>query len=241
LDPGELSGSGRQEVKDYVNSFDLQIAALCGEEGVFTDPDTVEQRVERARKLVNLALDLGCPIVTSPIGALADDETDGSWKTAAEALNELGLYATNLDIRWAIDAGDRDPKVLKRFLDRLKTEGIAVNYDPASLIMNGFDHVAAVTTLRSWIVHTHARDGLPAAEEKEAREVPLGEGHVDYPTYLRALSEAGYDGFLTVKRETSDDPITEIGRAIGFLKEQITRIEGLRDIARHKARRYFRD
>ena len=93
--------------------------------------------------------------------------------------------------------------------------------------------------LKKYIVHTHAKDGVmlyktnpeyiygvtPAPEDLAGipffKEVPLGEGSVGFPTYLKALEDIGYKGFLTIEREAGDDPAKDIGLAVEFLKKTI--------------------
>ena len=53
-------------------------------------------------------------------------------------------------------------------------------------------------------------------------ELPLGEGDVDFPNYLKALEEIGFKGFLTIEREVGGDPARDIGAAVKFL-EGLTR------------------
>ena len=86
----------------------------------------------------------------------------------------------------------------------------------------------AVYNLKDYIVHTHAKDGVmlhrtnpeyiykvtPKPEDLEGirffREVPLGEGSVDFKAYLKALEDIGYRGFLTIEREAGEDPSADI-------------------------------
>ena len=96
------------------------------------------------------------------------------------------------------------------------TGGIGVNFDPANLVMRGFDLLEAVRELFPLVVHTHAKDGVREGEER--REVPLGEGQVDFPTYVGLMRELGYDGAYTIERETGDDPVGDIRKAVEFLK-----------------------
>lgn len=42
------------------------------------------------------------------------------------------------------------------------------------------------------------------------KEVPLGEGSVDFAAYLAALEDVGYKGFLTIEREAGADPAADI-------------------------------
>ena len=53
------------------------------------------------------------------------------------------------------------------------------------------------------------------------RELPLGEGGVNFDTYLRALEEIGYRGFLTIEREAGEDPAKDIGIAKDHLLKVI--------------------
>ena len=52
-------------------------------------------------------------------------------------------------------------------------------------------------------------------------ELPLGEGDVDWPNYIKALKDIGYDGYLTIEREVGDDPAKDIGMAVDFLRKRI--------------------
>ena len=49
-------------------------------------------------------------------------------------------------------------------------------------------------------------------------ETPVGEGDVDFEKYFAALKDIGYDGYLTVERETGDDPEADIAKAMRFLR-----------------------
>ena len=151
-----------------------------------------------------------------------------------EACFKLAEYADSLNAHFAIETGPEESATLKQFLDGLHSTGVAVNLDPANLIMvTGDDPVQAVHNLKDYIVHTHAKDGvrnyyrnpeevygLVEAEmlaSPSFAELPLGKGGVDFKNYLKALDEIGYHGFLTIEREVGDDPEGDIRLAVDFL------------------------
>jgi sugar phosphate isomerase/epimerase len=68
------------------------------------------------------------------------------------------------------------------------------------------------------IVHTHAKDAL-VRDDGRYQEVPLGQGWVDWPRYLAYLRAVGYHGYFAVERETGDDPVGDITRAVQFLRQ----------------------
>ncbi len=138
-----------------------------------------------------------------------------------------------------METGPEPAPVLKAFLDSLHSKGVAVNLDPANLVMVVKDDpVAAVHTLKDYIVHTHAKDGVNLLDRdaelvygirksdevkswgKVFQEMPLGQGDVPFPAYLQALEEVGYRGFLTIEREVGENPTADIGLAVNFLKAQ---------------------
>jgi len=154
-----------------------------------------------------------------------------------DACGELAEYADSVNAHFAIETGPETSAVLRSFLDGLGSRGVAVNLDPANLVMvTGDDPVQAVYRLRDYIVHTHAKDGIKlldrdpeiiygirkieeVIEEGEAfREVPLGQGSVPFPGYLAALEDIGFKGYLTIEREVGKDPAADILLAADFLR-----------------------
>ena len=49
--------------------------------------------------------------------------------------------------------------------------------------------------------------------------VPLGDGEVPWEAYLAAMEAVGYDGYFTIERQTSDDPVRDVLQAKQFLEK----------------------
>lgn len=238
-DPDHLTPAKRGELLDYVKSNGLVFSAICGDMGEgFKNARRNPYLIERSKRIMELALDLETNIVTTHIGVVPTDKNDDKYKVMQEACFELSQYADKLGAHFAVETGPETAVVLKDFLDSLKTKGVAVNLDPANFVMvTGDDPVAAVYTLRDYIVHTHAKDGRKLldvdprivyrdieSEIKRVRsfeELPLGTGDVDFKNYLKALDDIGYKGYLTIEREVGDDPAKDIKTAVDFLNKNI--------------------
>lgn len=239
LAPENLTGEKRKEFLDMVRAEGLVISALCGDLGHgFGDKEKNPELIERSKRILDLAKELGTDVVTTHIGVVPADPTHDRYKIMQEACFQLAQYADSLQAHFAIETGPEEAKTLKGFLDGLHSTGVAVNLDPANFVMvTGDDPVQAVYTLKDYIVHTHAKDGkrnyYRAPEEVyglvEAEmlaspsfiELPLGEGSVDFKNYLKALDEIGYHGFLTIEREVGDNPEKDIRTAVDFLNNLI--------------------
>ena len=142
--------------------------------------------------------------------------------TAADALEEIGAHSDEVGVFFASETGPESGAALASFLRGLKAKSIRANYDPANMVMRGFDPVQGVYDLGDLIVHTHAKDGIGPGPNRG--EVPLGEGDVPWPEYLRALKEIGYDRYLTIEREVGEDPAADIVTAANFLREQLANL-----------------
>ncbi len=212
-----------KEALDIVKSNGMVFSALCGDFGHgFTDEAKNPELVEKSKRVIDLAKKLECNVVTTHIGVVPAQENK-TRQVMKAACRELALYADSVHAAFAVETGPETAVVLGSFLDSLGAMGVRVNFDPANLVMSVADKPApAVETLKKYIVHTHAKDGkrLPGGGHIE---LPLGEGDVNFDTYLPALGKIGYSGFLTIEREVGETPEKDIGLAVRFLKEKLAK------------------
>lgn len=240
--PENLNSAARIALKNEVQGSGLVFSALCGDLGMgFGNKELNPGLIEKSKRIVDLAKDLGTDIVTTHIGVVPADSNAERYKVMQEACFTLANYADSMEAHFAIETGPETSEVLKGFLDSLGSTGVAVNLDPANFKMvTGDDPVKAVHNLKKYIVHTHAKDGVKLLESnpefiyrvvhpippeiegmKFFEEVPLGTGSVDFPNYLKALEEIGYKGFLTIEREVGENPEKDIQTACDFLRKTI--------------------
>lgn len=195
----------------------LELSATCGDFGLsFGDADFLKAKEPLLREAIVQTVDLGAAIMTTHIGALGDDPDGAKEETMVANIRRIAEYAADQGVTLATETGLESGERLRRILERADSKGVGVNFDPANLVMNGFDHLAAVRELFPLVVHTHAKDGV--REGGVAREVPLGEGAVDFPIYVGLLTELGYKGAYTIEREGGEDRVGDIRKAVAFLK-----------------------
>ena len=236
LSPDKLSPAQRAEFLRKVRDQGLVISALCGDLGHgFGDAQKNKDLVERSKRILDLSLEWECGIVTTHIGVVPAQKNHPRYAIMQDACGALAQYADSLGAKFAVETGPETAATLKGFLDSLGSRGVSVNLDPANLVMvTGDDPVAAVHTLKDYIVHTHAKDGKrlyyrepekvygivyeEALTSPSFIELPLGQGGVDFPAYLEALRQIGFTGFLTIEREVGEQPEADIGQAVSFLR-----------------------
>ena len=243
-----LSAEEKAEYKRLLQEKGLVVSALCGDMGGYgfeIAKDNAE-RIEKTKHIIDLAVEFGAKVVTTHIGVIPEEKSHPRYEVMLTALTECGLYAKEKGVTLAIETGPEKAKTLLMFLEDTKG-GVGVNLDPANFTMvTGQDAVEAVYLLKDYIVHTHAKDGKMLNKNQNPtdvyhafavggvdalnacegfKELPLGEGDVDWDNYLKTLKEIGYDGFLTIERECGDNPEKDIAQAVSFLKKCLTNIE----------------
>ncbi len=196
----------------------LELSATCGDFHLnFSDAELMAEKEPLLVAAIEQTVDLGASNMTTHSGAVGADPDGAKAATMAAALKRLGDIAANAGVTLATETGLESGRKLREIIEAADTKGIGVNFDPANLVMNAFDHFQAACDLKELIVHTHAKDGVRDPDGTR-REVPLGEGGVNFPAYTRLLGELGYDGACVVEREAGDDPVGDVTRAVAFLK-----------------------
>ena len=233
--------------KKMCDSFGLEVSAVCGDvsRAHFSVELEWEDRVRVHNRVVDLAEKLDSHIITTHIGVVPEDQNDPVYEMMAKSLKAAADYSASKGAVLAVETGPEKAETLLQLLNDIDSKGIGVNLDPANLRMVAcVDAAHAVKVLGKYIVHTHAKDGInivagsPAAaygivevdgsrrvfkeERSQYKEVPLGEGQVEWDPYLAALKEVGFDGFLTIERECGEDPEGDILKAYNFLKSKIS-------------------
>ncbi len=227
--------------KGLLKEKGLTVSALCGDLGghgfeIEADNPT---RVEKTNGIVDLACRFDAKVVTTHIGVIPSDETSPKYAVMLDAIRQCGEYAASRGVTLAIETGPETAPVLLGFVQKAG-KGVGVNLDPANFVMvTGQDPTEAVYILRDYIVHTHLKDGKMLKQSDPAEiysvfaeggieglnvadyfiETPVGEGDVDFASYVGALKEIGFDGFLTIERETGADPAADIAKAAAYARE----------------------
>ncbi len=233
---GELTSSRLKEIKSVLDGEGLEFSAICGDFGCKMYYEKDRTLIDREKRVLEMAKELGTNIVTTHIGVVPETKDCVQYESMHEVCKELADFAKSVGGHFAVETGPERAELLKAFLDDLGSDGVAVNFDPANLVMAaGDDPVKAVYTLRDYIVHTHAKDGVqfepldtkalyapryygvPSGGWNSFKEVPLGEGGVDWKNYIKALNDIGYKGYLTIERECGENPEQDIIKAVGFL------------------------
>lgn len=181
-------------------------------------------RIEEIKNGSDFAKKLGVSNVATHVGFLPENPNTAEYHSLVCALRDLATYIGKNDQYFLFETGQETPVTLRRTIENIGTDNLGVNLDPANLILYGkANPVDALDVIGEYVRDIHGKDGLYPTDGKNlGKEVPLGQGKVNYPSFVKKLKEIGYDATITIEREISgDEQIRDILNAKKYLEELI--------------------
>lgn len=133
-----------------------------------------------------------------------------AWKNLIDSFSTIVSAAEKYDVTLTFEAAFgmlvHDFYTLQEFLSYFGSKNLAVNLDPSHMVLYGNDVNYAVRRLGKRIKHVHVKDaiGKPGKQNDDFMFPMLGEGVTDWKGFFNALTEVGYDGFLSVEFESEN-------------------------------------
>ncbi len=170
-------------------------------------------RYARAKNLIDgsdFAKRLGVTDVISHMGFLPENPNDPVFPALAATLRSVAEHLKQNGQYLLFETGQETPTAMLRMFEKIGTDNLGVNLDPANLIMYGKSNpVDALDVFGKYVRGVHAKDGrYPSNGQYLGPEVKLGEGKVNFPALIRGLHELGFDGSLTIEREIAGEQQT---------------------------------
>ena len=165
------------------------------------------RRAEELKKGADFAKKLGLKDIVTHMGYIPANPLDPEFDAFCDAVREVALHLRENGQRLLFESGQETPVTMLRCFETVGTDNLFVNLDTANVILYGMANpVDALDTIGSYVRGLHAKDGFyPTNGKLLGREVPLGEGKVDFPAFFRKLRSLGYDGYVTIECEIGGD------------------------------------
>ena len=162
-------------------------------------------RIARIKRASDFAKKLGIPAVQTHCGFIPENPNDPVYKDAVKAIREVVSYCRNNGQNFRYETGQETPTTMLRAIGDVGLDNQGINFDCANLILYGkANPVDAIELLGPHVQGVHAKDGLyPTDTRNLGKEVPIGQGRVDFPRIIRHLKEINYAGAITIEREIS--------------------------------------
>lgn len=219
LQPQALSDTALRQLRKMLDDLNLQVGAIeFPTHHGYNVETNLDRRIEATKSAMSMAYAMRTSVLINSVGFIPEQSAGADWDLLVAALSDIGRHGQKCGTMLAARTGATAAPALRRLLDALPAGSLTVSLDPAQLIVNGYSADEALQLLSRDVQHVHARDGVRDLSQGRGVEVPLGQGVVDFPTILATLDQVNYRGSLTVERQTSPDPIADIGNAVEYLQ-----------------------
>ncbi len=219
LRPSELSRTGVRHLRKLLEDLNLKVSAVhFPTRRGYNTVDDLDQRIDATKSAMEMAYQLGCNIVCNHVGTVPEEQEGEQWQTMLQALTDLGNYSHKAGAWLAAKTGSEDGARLKGLLETLPLGAVGVDFDPGSLIVNGFSASESIEALGDRVLMFRARDAVRDLALGRGVDVQLGRGSIDLPHLFSVLEEHQYRGFVTVEPQTDGDPIVECKESLEYLQ-----------------------
>lgn len=184
--------------------------------------EVVEQAVEQSKRL-------GLRFLGSHVGFVPEDNSEPAYALLVQRVRWVADKLAAAGITLLCETGQETGEQLVEFLDAVDRKNVAVNFDPANIILyDKGDPVEACRVLFPYIRQVHLKDAVRTTTTgKWGSELPVGDGQVNWQAFLAHLEENGFRGHLMFEREAGTRRVADIRsgfeylRRIGMIQEEM--------------------
>ena len=219
LRPTDLSRTGLREFHKLLDDLHLRVSAVAfPTRRGYEDPSELDRRVHATQAAMQFAAELRADVVINQIGRVPEKSEEPAFQRMIEALTAISSFGERCGARLAAQTVHVAPQDLARVLAALPAYSTGVDLHPTGLIETGHSLSEAIELLGPNILLVHACDAVRDSATRRTTEVELGRGLADFPEVLGMLSEFNYQGWATIERTNSSNPIPEIENAVAYLQ-----------------------
>ena len=190
-----------------------------------------EYREKRLQDLLNgaeFAYKLGVKNIITHTGFIPDDPDAEARKGVVAALKILCTELQKRGQTFAFETGEELPLTLSMMIGEIGLPNVGVNFDPANLISSGRGNPNdAMELLGCKVFGVHAKDAVPPKfGDVGGKQVPIGEGRVDFYKLITQLNDVGYKGDIVIEHEMNsrEDRDTDIITSKAYLEGIIEKV-----------------
>ena len=228
--PETLTQEQKLTYKKLLADNGLVVSALCADMGGFGFERAQDNpvRVEKTKRIVDLAVEFGANVITTHIGVIPEDKTDPTYSVMLDALTECGIYAKEKGVYLTVESFG-SPYSITSYTSQIEwlmenVEELKFTFDIGNFYLNGQDIFWAYKKLANKSVHVHCKDYLtnPSVGSEEFSytkiSVPVGQGDAPTKEIVEGFLERGYDGYFTVEYLGVEGSLKVIKESAEFFK-----------------------
>lgn len=234
-----LQKANAQKIREQADWVGIEINAYTIGACLYqATPEALDAEVERLKGQVEVAQILGAKVmrhdVCYQLGKTGNSRSfDLMLPTIATAARRVTAYAEMLDIKTCTENHGyiaQDSDRVERLFNAVNHDNYGLLVDIGNFICVDEEPAKAVSRVAPYAIHVHLKDMLVRSQPVGACTNPtrggnyfcgtvVGEGDIPVKQCLHILKAAGYDGFISLEYEGTEDCIAGIARGLANVKK----------------------
>ncbi len=228
------------QLRDKADELKMEINAYTVGANLYQESDEKNAaEVQRIKDALDVAKILGARVLRhdacwSVMHGERVVSFDKMLPVIAQNARDITEYAQGLGIKTCVENHGyvaQDSDRMERLYNAVDHENFGLLVDIGNFVCADEDNVKAVSRVAPYAVHAHAKDFHLSREKLEGysqtrgcsyfKGAILGEGAVDVARCIGVLKRAGYDGYISIEFEGSEDCMYGIKKGMEYLKTLI--------------------
>jgi L-ribulose-5-phosphate 3-epimerase len=210
-----VSGMFRTVGEDYTTPETIKHTG-----GVVPDA-TWEANWKNLQGTIKVVKQLGLKFVTFHAGFLPHHPADPNFHKLMERIRKMAGLFGEAGATLGLETGQETAECLLEFLMLLDLPNVAVNFDPANMILyDKGDPIDALGVLGSRVYACHIKDAIRTEVPGNwGNEVPVGTGKVDWVAFFTQLTLQRFGGYCCFEREAGTERVADIRAGREYLEK----------------------
>lgn len=204
----ETVRQNRDRITSLFPPRELPVAVLATSTRLATrDPAARQQTLDEAHAWIDLAADLGVPVIRYFAARKPPElDLDSSIQAVGEMLALLAEHAQQANVKIGVETHDEfaSATVTGRAIDIARSPAVGAVWDMWHTCRAGESPQQALAALGGRVINVHLKDARRTADGWEL--LLLGQGDIPVKEGLRLLSQSGYDDFISIEWEKKWHP-----------------------------------
>lgn len=205
----------RRSIREEAKRIGVEVPSICLHLLNYDEHSpaslVAEHRATAKKILLNTleaSSQIGASVILVPFFGTAKLNSSEKIRHLIDEMKTLGVIAEEKQIYLALETSLYASDMMS-IIETIGSPYIQVYYDTGNSAGAGYDLVKEIEVLNHKIVQVHVKDSPYGT---------LGEGNIDFNKSIKALKDAGYEGYLMLETPSRDDPVKEATKNLEYLK-----------------------
>jgi sugar phosphate isomerase/epimerase len=195
------------------------------------DAAAIEEQLRASREWVDIAADLNAPLCRVFGGGASDEDRQVQFDRTLDAMKRIAEYADKKGVMLALENHGGIPLTGEEqvaMIEGVASDRFKATIDVGNYMSGGQEGLDGTKIAAPYCGYVHFKDFMKVPSDGTAwgwttKSCTVGVGAVDHVGCLRALADAGYEGWVALEYEGPGDERIGVEESIYFMNRAMAR------------------